>query len=916
MSDHDVAPSRETDKLALNVTPKKATGAEARKKRLTGTPKSPMFKDKAVAQLVKDFDSIGNKAKNPRVKAIRLLMTLVQKFPNKLRDISDFQFDRRIGKGGFGEVWLGNDLRTGKIVAIKELYTEQLTGRNMANFCREIYTMCEVKSRFAVPFVGYTIEPPYSIITEYMPNGSLFYFTNRTQRKFQLSGTHMSIIAMCIAHGMASIKASHIIHRDLKSANILLDANRLPLICDFGVARFILKSNRMTPVVGTFTHMAPEVMTGGNYHYAVDVYSYGMILYEMAEGRNPFLGVKPAKDLLTRVPNGFRPIMRNESTPKPLVELMMRCWDAEPTKRPLWSEIFELFMQGSVYFEGTDKSAVLEFGNSIKASLKQDGTFYNEGEDDDTDAVVDYVMVMKRLAVKLQKVLETVDAEGNDIVEVSAGDEDGDEGSDGELNSTHLDESFANRSDVVLRDASNPLFEKALEYLTGVITPKQFRSLYAAVNSYFRDEITNETAVRKCLGAFIKLGERDVGFLKVMSKLHFFTSLPVGESLMDTTFEFVALVFMKAPNVIDQTMKRVLSSIITKRPVDAAQLLAIYAKNASTVEDPYPAVDLFIQYAREFYNNTGGATIVNALCYLIHEVSNFKQERMNMIRPVFSAYCRSKCAETAKAAITGIVNNFDKKFKIPFDAIYRNLSNPASSNIALSLLMRVSTFPASRTLSSALIDRAVAKPSLFPILWNFAACSEDTALLFVHNTSWMKSTAPEAFNLFLILFQRESLRSQLVFTHHFATFMARMAATESRDIIVAIPPVLRRCELNQAILDALTTHTFFKRYHSAVRTFSTDLSVMRSCATLLDRVARVGFSPSFKIFLPTLVRMLKHVELRPSSVSVFASFSCHSSLVPLLRNQELTGYLRSLAALPQFEKHLQMFFSNCEKVSQ
>jgi serine/threonine protein kinase len=94
----------------------------------------------------------------PAVQTIRSLMRIVNRNYEYVREISDFRFDRRVGKGGFGEVWLGNDLRTGKVVAIKELFAEHLSGRRLHCFEREISTMVDIASPFVVSLVDFTIK--------------------------------------------------------------------------------------------------------------------------------------------------------------------------------------------------------------------------------------------------------------------------------------------------------------------------------------------------------------------------------------------------------------------------------------------------------------------------------------------------------------------------------------------------------------------------------------------------------------------------------------------------------------------------------------------------------------------------------------------------------------------------------------
>ena len=146
-------------------------------------------------------------------------------------------------------------------------------------------------------------------------------------------------LALEIAQGINYLHSFKppILHRDLKSLNILLDKNYVCKIADFGWAK--LRDNHMTKLRGTFQWMAPEVITNEYYTEKADVYSFGIILWEFWSRDPPYKGVK-AKDVAKKVRANktYRPIIPND-VPKEIAELMECCWDADPDKRPTFLEI-------------------------------------------------------------------------------------------------------------------------------------------------------------------------------------------------------------------------------------------------------------------------------------------------------------------------------------------------------------------------------------------------------------------------------------------------------------------------------------------------------------------------------------------------------------------------------------------------
>jgi serine/threonine protein kinase len=267
-------------------------------------------------------------------------------------NLSDFQALGQIGQGAFGRVWKGQSLVNGWQVAVKELFSVQLDEKDLEFYRREVKILVSCDDAFLLDFVGFTMSPPYSIVTSFMPGGSLWdVIHNHTSH---LNGTQKTLVAMGIAHGMRYLHERKIIHRDLKSPNILLDERLLPKIGDFGLGRFVSECEsvpKMTDNIGTPIWMAPELLEGQKYGFEVDVYAYGMILYEMYMETVPFFGQDRFVIFNSICQRGERPPLADPTSS--IAMLISECWQSGPELRPTFEDIYSRFEAQQISFPDT-----------------------------------------------------------------------------------------------------------------------------------------------------------------------------------------------------------------------------------------------------------------------------------------------------------------------------------------------------------------------------------------------------------------------------------------------------------------------------------------------------------------------------------------------------------------------------------
>lgn len=269
--------------------------------------------------------------------------------------IDQLKFEEVIGLGGFGEVSIGYFLPTGIKVAIKKLHFLENNKRNMQLYQREVLTHATLRHRFLVPFIGFTNKPPFCIVTKYMENGSLYKILHCEDGKTKLTPTQLTMIAYGISVGMQYLHSHNIIHRDLKTQNVLLDEQYMPIIADFGSSRKLDSVQAMTGLFGTTNYMAPEFIHGEEYDEKVDVYSFGLILWELFTKCVPFDGLESAQVIFLVFIQQTRPPIP-ENTPQPLAKLIECCWAQNPKDRPPFQKIIPLFENGTVEFPHTDRA--------------------------------------------------------------------------------------------------------------------------------------------------------------------------------------------------------------------------------------------------------------------------------------------------------------------------------------------------------------------------------------------------------------------------------------------------------------------------------------------------------------------------------------------------------------------------------
>ncbi|OQS06075.1 serine/threonine protein kinase [Thraustotheca clavata] len=242
----------------------------------------------------------------------------------------------KIGGGGVGIVYSGT--YRGKEVALKTLFDPRVDQALKDEYMDELLVMSKLHHPHVVEFIGACMEAPNLCFVMELCRMSLFERLHRTNE--QISLNELVAIATGVASAMQYLHAQTpvIIHRDLKSQNVLLDKKGIVKLCDFG-----LVCTKET-TAGTPAYMPPELLAGRPFSKAVDIYMYGVLLWEIFARDVPFRGYD-VDDIQRKVLAGHRPTIPTIDCPAKCQELIRQCWDQDPSGRPSFKSIHASLLQ-------------------------------------------------------------------------------------------------------------------------------------------------------------------------------------------------------------------------------------------------------------------------------------------------------------------------------------------------------------------------------------------------------------------------------------------------------------------------------------------------------------------------------------------------------------------------------------------
>jgi serine/threonine protein kinase/Tfp pilus assembly protein PilF len=250
------------------------------------------------------------------------------------KNVSNYRVLEKLGQGGMGEVYLTEDTKLNRKVALKFLPLQYVSDTDLkARFKREAQAAAALNhpNIITIHEVGEHEGRPY-IAMEYVEGGLL----KDLIRADKMSVAQVTDLAAQISDGLARAHQSGIVHRDIKPQNILIDADGRPRICDFGLAKLrreVMLTQTGT-TLGTIAYMSPEQSRGEEVDHRADIWSLGVVIYEMLTGQRPFKGDHDQAVIYAILNSQPEPILGiRPDAPGALVRIVDKAMAKDPDER-------------------------------------------------------------------------------------------------------------------------------------------------------------------------------------------------------------------------------------------------------------------------------------------------------------------------------------------------------------------------------------------------------------------------------------------------------------------------------------------------------------------------------------------------------------------------------------------------------
>ena len=820
----------------------------------------------------------------------QILLAASPKLKSYLVNLDDFEMGKCIGEGAFGKVYRGLHRPTQRDCAVKILIVQKLEGRDKLDFIREISVLAECNDFCLLPFIGWSAAPTYSIITEFVSNGSLFNALRKKEGSPNLTPTNKTIIMYGIAYGMLFLHQKGVIHRDLKSLNILLDENLYPKVCDFGLSRIVGEEQAlMTQDIGTPHWMAPELFESTDYTNKVDVYAYGMLLWELITGASPYRGKTAIQIAVAVCQHQERPALPNTIS-HDMRRFIDACWHQYPKKRPTFSKIVKVFEKKGVYFPDTDMNLVDLFLERIRE-------FNNPG-----------IPLSKIPNMPLSKI---PNSSMNSQLPVSSR-----LSSQPKSRSSRSGSISENNINLILK-IDDPNYKTNFKNILNLLKPDNILDFYRALIPIFNNNNnTSDLILTFLLKQLYILILNNSNYLDIFIKSELFLSLPNNRrSTASDILNILYLIFSKNPLYFNDKIIEYFSPLTDLFPNKVLKILHMLSLQLNNLSNNWIIFNSILNLSPRFLTGSSSIQYIQLLWMLMSYFPQFIQEKFSEVQSILINSLNQNSIPLAEISFSLLCILSQSNILVPNEIIHKCLITQGFENSALSyLLFHRTIFQPDEQIINDLINNSNKQISLL-LLLSFSSKIENYNFFFPNNEGkWLidgRMNFQNSFKILLNFFKFSQLILFLIKIPQFNNWLSSILEFQIEIYFDFSSILIYKLINSQDFILQLKSVNFFKIYIDFLIKIQTESIILTSLYSI-DSLLRKYYIDEFNFLIPFLIKLLSKVDnLTLPALSTLTCLSQHKeSLLFIKQYNELTLIINHYEQFNTFKPYIDILKSN------
>jgi hypothetical protein len=730
----------------------------------------------------------------------------------------------------------------------------------------QIVSLFSIRSYFLSPVQGFTATQPFGFFYSYCEEEKPLRDYILNDQAFPAIAK--TLVAAFVCYGMAYLEVNQILHGTLHSENIFITRDFIPIITDCGLARTydLFEPDRNDGL----SWIAPELLLGVHPNYSIDMYSFGVLLFEMHEKRRPFNNLSN-RELLIGLRYQKLKQFDFDKTPEEWRVLIRRCIDPDPDMRPSFCEVFHLFLQGSFVFPG----ASVEHVKHVLSKYPIAQLFTQ----DDTPTKSARPASIAPVPARPHKPME------------------------------------------ILMDSRNPKF--------GDVTARVASSVAEADAGRFCDILarhctpsTDPAIVEILLVAVRTIVARGAPFFDAAVRSPFFTKLYVrsrGEA--DVLAELLKPLFFDSSASFRPALFQSVAGLFVYRPAETLNLFAHYFTKPDVKKMPSfdDSAQFFLGLWSLALNSSLGARYISLIRFLVAEDPDFYSGHAREVLGVLLAFLSSSSTAAAIAAGAVLVRLWPDGLVFMADEFVAMAQDEQDRAGFELIFLAMRDIPNSPALVDLLIPRAAASPDdkTWLLLIKYARQSEAHALTIAKSKGWLPARF-QAFDrplrLLLCVFAYPALRGELAQNPETFVFVKKLCILDQEESLHIVCSLLQRVPKDEALVGVMSQTGLLQTYLSATLE-SSNPACVKLGIVVVDLFARVGYADEWVGAVHVFIGFLrdKFDAFGSEVVRVISTLSPFPRCMAVMRDTGLIDYYKDLLQYPTFAEFARFLLSNAAR---